>query len=85
MPKFTLRDLFAMVTILALALAWWVERRSRLATLQSLQREIIYHESTARNAEILHRAWAQERANNKLLQRELDQVDSSVDLTSHGR
>lgn len=85
MPKFTLRDLFAMVTILALALAWGVERRSRLATLQSLKREIIYHESTARNAEILHRTWAQERANNKRLQRELDQMDSSVDLTSHAR
>jgi hypothetical protein len=85
MPKFTLRDLFAIVTILALALAWWVERRSRLAALQSLQREIIYHESTARNAEFLHRTWAQERANNKRLRRELDQVDSRVDLTSHGR
>jgi hypothetical protein len=30
MPKLTLRDLFAVVTIVALALGWWVDR-SRLA------------------------------------------------------
>jgi hypothetical protein len=30
MPKLTLRDLFAVVTIVALALGWWVDRR-RLA------------------------------------------------------
>lgn len=29
MPKLTLRDLFAVVTIVALALGWWVDR-SRL-------------------------------------------------------
>jgi hypothetical protein len=30
MPKLSLRDLFAVVTIVALALGWWVDR-SRLA------------------------------------------------------
>jgi hypothetical protein len=30
MPKLTLRDLFAVVTIVALALGWWLDR-SRLA------------------------------------------------------
>jgi hypothetical protein len=30
MPKLTLRDLFAVVTVVALALGWWVDR-SRLA------------------------------------------------------
>ena len=29
MPKLTLRDLFAVVTIVALALGWWLEFRRR--------------------------------------------------------
>jgi hypothetical protein len=32
MPKLTLRDLFAIVTIVALALGWWLDR-SRLAAM----------------------------------------------------
>jgi hypothetical protein len=38
MPKLTLRDLFAVVTIVALALGWWLDR-SRLARIHAVTRE----------------------------------------------
>ncbi|MBW3599113.1 MAG: hypothetical protein KY475_17815 [Planctomycetes bacterium] len=40
MPKLTLRDLFAVVTIVALALGWWLDR-SRLAGENESLRDMI--------------------------------------------
>jgi hypothetical protein len=37
MPKLTLRDLFAVVTIVALALGWWVDRSRFVERLERLE------------------------------------------------
>ena len=79
MPKLNLRDLFAVVTIVALALGWWVERRSTIAALQNLQTEKARRLEIEENADILHLMWAEERAKKRFLQRDLDRVGSTRD------
>jgi hypothetical protein len=37
MPKLTLRDLFAVVTMVALALGWWVDRSRLVKRLERLE------------------------------------------------
>jgi hypothetical protein len=44
MPKLTLRDLFAVVTIVALALGWWLDHWSQAAHRQDMARTIEYLE-----------------------------------------
>ncbi len=39
MPKLNLRDLFALVTIVALLLGWWVDHRAQGGALEDLRKQ----------------------------------------------
>lgn len=78
-PKLNLRDLFALVTIMAVLAAWWADRRSHAIVLQSLEAEKARREMAEANNQALHRQWAAERARNTLLQRDSNCVNSASD------
>lgn len=60
-PKLSLRDLFALMTIAALALGWWLDHRAQLRALQdSYKKHELLHIHKAVNE-------AYERQNNRLL------------------
>jgi hypothetical protein len=87
MSKFTLRDLFAVLTIVAVALGWVVDR-SRLRTEHAASLRNVQIERTRRieaeaNADRLHRMWARERATNTFLQRDLQRLSAARDQGRH--
>jgi hypothetical protein len=41
MPKLTLRDLFAVVTILAVLVAWWLDHRDMAAAQDILEKSLL--------------------------------------------
>lgn len=85
MPKLSLRDLFAVVTVAAMALGWWLEHRAKVAALQNLQAERARRIGVEENADILHLMWAEERARNRFLQRDLDRDSTSEQQAPSGQ
>ena len=69
MPKLTLRDLFAVVTIVALALGWWLDRSRLVRSAAAVQERVeraegnaeYYQSYSAKLSETL--AWYQETYN----------------------